>query len=413
MKILLKLLFLFFSFLSLQARAENVSVHFQMGAEAEQALSGKPLFKIENDIPLVFVSITVDLNENIKSLALAKGDENIPLLFVQTGRSTNIFLPVSEGKIQIEWPDVTTTASFHIDPVKNYFVMAKNCQKTLAFRALNPAPSPFISAVICKYQKNDLSELIFSTMADGEWLGSDIFENSGKGERWKVFAGKDFTIADAVTLSWGPSDSPNKVVIRKKKVPVAKVERNLFSIEGGLGFSSLNVQTSTASGGVSGESLFVRALFFPGRGFWHVGAEYQTLILASATASGTPSYSEAKVFGGYEYIVGNWAWWGQAGYLSQSLSVPAENMIVSINSPLVRGLGVYKWSDSLLQAGYAYATTSSGSSKGNGGEASLRYYFKIKSLDVFGGYSMDSYSYTNAISKNKSSIQSLQFGVAF
>ncbi|WP_415063250.1 hypothetical protein [Bdellovibrio sp.] len=195
----------------------------------------------------------------------------------------------------------------------------------------------FPALVTCQGNGSELTEVVFSTLTDAEWFGSDLFETEGKGERWKVFAAKEALSAGSWEMIWGDATAKNVV-----RLAIAKPVKNnptkpqpSLRTQVGLQYVNGTVKKREAEAPVGGLQIPVSVLYQSEGSWWSVGGQYNFFLhsLEKGNDDKDNTTSDLRLWGGADYNGGSWLARLTLGYLSRRIDAPSIGIRSTFEAP--------------------------------------------------------------------------------
>lgn len=149
-------------------------------------ISGKLIFIKNKTKHQIHINFKFPKANQIKKAIFKTNGETYPVI---SDKST-LNVPGSNGIILIKYKNnKTQSLKLRSASTPNFLIIHESCKKDgLKIRKLVKTSSNAFAGLYCVFSKqNDKLNLHFSMDASAIWYGSNLFESSGKGSRWKLF----------------------------------------------------------------------------------------------------------------------------------------------------------------------------------------------------------------------------------
>lgn len=372
---------------------------------------------------LVFIYSKIDFEQNISPKAKVYSVESDNSLKeikfkVNSAKSIAVLLISLTGKLVVK--DSGFQKNFEYKVIaKNSgydFIVDTSCKSIDLKIKLEESKAGYFPAMIsCQFEKDKLVSVVFSTIDDSEWLGSNLSISSGKGERWKEFAASELINEKKAEIQWGLANSKSKIKFFIKKQAVANNNTKLWKLKTGL-------QLGAAQYSRTGyEVLSMNALYIP---VWFdyksaslplVVKARSSILLKSMDSADSASTSNSKldVGVGYNYKRDTYNFSLGGLYYIESLQLPKLNVGSNINSPGLFAqidFNKLKWSP---QFNLRYFSSSSGGNFSRTNAELFIYPGSITSFESFMVFGYESSHFEAGSTELSSTAYMLSAGVQF
>ncbi len=294
-----------------------------------QAISVK-----QNGFNKIILALASPLKE-VSSAQLEIDGSSVQVELRKAKSSIFLLLPSSHGTLSLNAPGQTNVRySYVTKATKPILLVQSDCAKFKAqLNISNPKLSAYPGMISCKSEGSVLKQVMFSTTEDSNWFGSNLFESDGKGERWKIFEGKDLSSTKGWTFTWGQAESRNVASIKfQQTLEGEKPKLPPFTFWVGGAYFSSSVTTNLASSSAKGLQIPVGVRYVPGSSRFFLSAEYS---LFAYSVSGQNSISTMDIHAGYAPELGRLDASFAIGYRDDSLSFKSVNVTSSLAAPTV------------------------------------------------------------------------------
>ncbi|NCN42072.1 hypothetical protein GW916_12580 [bacterium] len=296
--------------------------------------------------------------------------EPFPVKIKKSREKVYLLLPGGEGILSVvEDSGATARSIVRLSETSKYFKVHRNCKLDGFQIRFDKAASPHFAGVYCRKSRDGkVLRVYFSTSQNSDWLGGDLFELEGKGQRFKVYDIPLDRKKAKFSLNWGGRGIDSSATISIHPVSTKNSEEPPPYFFIGAEFS----QQTTASRGDSSSNLSLVGrldMLYPVNPRWRMSGNMGYLLHSlSSSQSSSPKYSQFKLGG--DCIVGSGVFLA-AGYDLLSFSSDQPEVLVDFEAPYV-GLGYRRqMSKRSLDVGGFYSQPISG------GAGSQRMGFQV------------------------------------
>lgn len=273
-------------------------------------------------------------------------------------------LDFSQAEIKLENSSGTTQIfSYRLLPNKRILLYGSDCRKAqVRVKRSEVKETIYPAMLICESKGKILEKITFISTQDSQWHGTAAFEAAGKGENWKTFSYKDVMNLENWKLSWGSEEEKNNIaVLVPKPLKNRKVIRSALTLQAGLEYVSGTIEKNTLSEKINGVLLPIRVVYQKNKSWWLVGGGYDFFVYnLKKDAAGSSSVSKFDLWGGAEYVVGDFKLRGSLGYTNRSVSAPPIGLTANYDAPRVGVEALTQTKNQSYGLSLAHSTTSAG-----------------------------------------------------
>jgi hypothetical protein len=329
----------------------------------------------ENGMPQLYLAWPSPF-QNVKSVTQAGDDgQQTPIPVRKSSSGVYVLLNRKSSSLEFTNPNgQSLKITYKLKPSASLLVLSNACQK-LGYKMMAVAvpETSLPAAVDCQKSGEDFN-VIFSTLEESEWASSKAFEVSGKGQRWKLFAAKDIAALGVWEISWGES---NKMAKYKIQAPVSfssPTPGSSFQFLTGMKALNAKADFNSKSTDIQGLQIPIAVRFQNPNAMWYLGSQYDFFALNFKSQSeNSPSLSALSLWAGIEKYGTKYRGSVQAGYRTQSLSLPEIRLSANLEAPFAQIEAAFLAQQKEFGALASFASTSS---QGNYTEAAAGLFYQ-------------------------------------
>lgn len=415
MKHLLSILFFLYS-LSAAAQTGGFKIEWHEQEKRQESVVSI-VSSLENEKTLMFLAWQAPFPNVQTAFYIDDEGSSTPVSIKQRSEKKYLLLSRKKSSLKFVLEDSSEKIiSYELVSGGSNLQLSANC-RNLGFKVKSSTSTLNLPAMItCQAKGKNIEQVTFSSLEEAEWFGSDAFENSGKGERWKNFAFKDIVTLGIWQMSWGEGDSKitGKVLIPKaNRKPTPPPPKPALTFLIGASYLTGTAEKTSTSGSFGGVLIPASLRYQKDSSWWYLGASYELLVLpTSKSAAGSSGLSGILISAGAEYkFATNWFLGAQLGYLSRSISAPSVGVTISAEAP--RAALDFSYRSDQRQYGFQFSAAQT-SSEGKFSENTLGVFYQSPLL--FGkDIRFDLSSHTSKITNQTNEVSSRwnTFGISF
>lgn len=313
-------------------------------------LPAKAVGLSDNDRQLIFLTVPAfvsGLGDGEIKAEHKVGDEWVPMLTKEIAGKLNLALSASVEQARLTGKNGKSAEyEFKVVPRPPSLLLTSKCKKLgLRSEIQDAGLTTFPALLSCHVDNKKNGEVIFSSLADAEWYGTEIFETQGKGERWKAFSYKDIITLQKWHIKWGGQAAGGEVKTTAQiKIPVpvippAEAPKAKFSYVIGLNYLSGTASSGSLSASLGGLQIPIGVRFQKEGGWWLLGTDYQFFAYS---LSGSNTTNALDIYAGLDFGNKSFRFIPRVGYFNRYLNTPDLQSASSFAAPRIGADLVYK-----------------------------------------------------------------------